>query len=174
MPKKASSTVTTNHVADSASNEDSKKRGIPKPYPPESVIKKIARRTAPNKVSLLCRFAIFSNHLKVFRGPVYKVLRRAVVEYARTLFEQVDAIHKNNHSKTLTWKDLDLLSKVSTSAGSTPEKSVLTKFVKEIEEAELANPEKQQKKKERAEKKKIAKSAKDAAKKAAEAESESA
>lgn len=112
MPKKVKSTA-TDVVVEGAEAVAKKKRDPPKPQPPVAIVRRIAKRHAPNKA---------------IRGPVYKLLRDVAVEYAQNVYAQIKAIHENYGSKTLTYKDLQTLAKVSHTAGTTPQAQGLTEL----------------------------------------------
>jgi histone H3/H4 len=143
MPKKVTISSQSTPVASGAAKKK-EPRKIPKDRPPVSIIKRIARRAAPNKT---------------FRGPVYKLLQVLGVQYPQNIYSQVKAVHENNGSKTITWKDLQLLAKVSQTAGTTPRADNLTEIAEKYIEKEASS--------ESTQKKKAAKEAKKAEKKAA-------
>lgn len=104
-----------------------KKRGPPKPTPPRSIIMRLFKRHAGGKTP---------------RGPVYELLQELFVKYCQSIYEQTQAVHKNNGSKTLIYKDLQLLATVSYIAGATPPAQELKALAQRLkDEAQKAKDE---------------------------------
>jgi histone H3/H4 len=135
MPSKKETAAPTTVATDGENKK--KSRGAPKPHPPKSVIQRIARKKANGKN---------------FQAAAYKLAQQLVVAYAQNIFFQNEQVLANRKGKTLTVKDLRVLSNIAQTASSVPEKTDLSATVKAFEDSIKSNPAYLKKKADRAKK----------------------
>ena len=123
---------------------------IPKPTPPEAVIKRIAKVALAGK--------------KRFKGPTLKIMQDLVVEYYRTVYAQANDITKNRGRVTLDTKDLKTLASVTKAGSKAPEVDKLMEKAKDLEQAIKDSPAYQKRKALQEKKKEDGKEAKEARK----------
>lgn len=125
MPKKEKASTPAQAPVETTTKGEKKPRGAPKPAPPKSIIQRAAKKKIPNKN---------------FQASAYKLMQNLVVEYARNIFKQNEQVLINRKGKTLTPRDLRVLSGIAQTAGTTPEPKDLSAAVQAYETALKANP----------------------------------
>jgi histone H3/H4 len=144
MPKSSKKSADT--VASDTTK--AKSRGAPKDHPPKSIVQRVARKKSGTKG---------------FQAAAIKLIQSLVVKYTQNIFAQSQGVLANRKGKTLTPRELKVLSEIAQTASATPERTTLAADVQQYENSIKTAPAYLKKKAERAKKREEKKAAKAAA-----------